>query len=94
MAKGVVLRSRFGDRVKVLLTETGISTEELAERSAIPAKRIQNMLNGSFIRITLRDMSIIAAALNTPLYNLLAPTDAPLPVVSFEVVEKRGSRDS
>jgi predicted transcriptional regulator len=77
VAKGVVLRSRSGDRVKVLLNETGISTEELAERSAIPAKRIQNMLNGSFIRITLRDMSIIAAP-STPLYNLLAPTDAPL----------------
>lgn len=89
--KGVVLRSRFGERVRTLLGQTGLSSEELAERSAIPAKRIESILSGSLIRITLRDMSIIAGVFGIPLYCFLVPADAPLPVVPFEVVEKRGS---
>lgn len=91
VSKGVLLRSRFGDRVKALLSQSGLSSEELAERSAIPAKRIESILSGSLIRLTLRDMSLIASVLGTPLYCLLVPADAPLSVVPFEVVEERGS---
>lgn len=91
VGKGVVLRSRFAERVKWLLGENGLTAEDLAERSAIPPTKLESILRGSLIGITIRDMSIIAAVLGTPLYYLLVPSETPLPVVPFEVVEKRGS---
>ncbi len=89
--KGVVLRSRFGVRVGALLGERGLTTGELATRAALPVGRVERILRGSFSRLTLREMSIIAGVLGAPLYSLLAPVDPAVEVVPFEIVEERGS---
>ena len=92
MRKGVVLRSRFGDRVRALLGEEGLTIAELAERAALPVGRVERILSGRFLRLTLSDMSTIAAVVGAPLFTLLAPVDATVDVVPLKVVEERGSR--
>ena len=72
MLKAVLLRQRFAERVKAALGETGLSSEDLAAQSALPVRRIENILNGSHVRITLADMCLIAFVLGTPLSKLLA----------------------
>lgn len=91
VAKSSVLRSRFADRVRALLGEAGLSSKELAARCKLPLKRIDSILEGRLIRITMRDMTVIAGVLGTPLYCLLVPVE-PVAVVPFEIVEERGSR--
>jgi transcriptional regulator with XRE-family HTH domain len=88
------VRSRFADRVQTLLGEMGLSKDELAERSALPSSRVDRILAGSLIRVTFRDMTVIAAALGTPVYALLLPTSPAVEVVSLEVVEERGPGDA
>lgn len=72
MRKALVLRQRFAKRVKAALGETGLSSDDLAAKSALSVRRIENILDGRHVRITLADMSIIACVLRTPLSNLLA----------------------
>lgn len=73
MAASVVLRSRLADRIKALLGEKGLSSAELAERSALPPSRIDRILDGRLARITLHDITVIAAVLGVPVYSLLLP---------------------
>ena len=88
------VRSRFADRVQTLLSEMGLSKDELAERSALPSSRVARILAGSLIPVTFRDMTVIAAVLGTPVYALLLPTGPAVEVVSLEVVEERGPGDA
>lgn len=89
--KSVVLRSRFGDRVRVLLGETGLPIGELAARAALPVERVEQILRGSFAGLTLNDMSIIAGVLGTSLFSLLVPVEPAVSVVPVEVIEECGS---
>ena len=88
MAESGVLRSRFAARVRALLGEAGLSGEELAARSELPAKRIEKILAGRLLRITLTDMAMIAGVLGTPLYDLLAPVETQASLAALEIVEK------
>ena len=36
---------------------------------------VEKILEGSYVRLTLKDMEKIASALNTPLYTLLDPSE-------------------
>ena len=92
--KSAVLRSRFGERAAALLAETELSIADLAARCAFPVRRVENILRGSYIRLTLWDMSVIAGVLGTPLFNLLVPIDPTVAVVPLEVVKERGPRDT
>ena len=89
MRNSSVLRSRFGHRVRASLVETGLSVGDLAERAELPAGRVRRILGGTLVRLTLRDMSIIAGVVGTPLFNLLAPAGAIVPAVAVEEVEQR-----
>lgn len=73
MANSVELRTRFGDRVQALLDKKGLSSVELAARSSLPISRIERILHGRLKSITLRDITIIAAVLETPADALLVP---------------------
>lgn len=88
------LRSRFADRVQALLSEMGLSKDELAERSALPSTRVDRILAGSLVPVTFRDIIVIAAVLGTPVHALLLPTSSAVEVVSLEVVEERGPGDA
>lgn len=94
MAVGIELRSRFADRVNTLLNVKGLSKENLAERSALPASRVDRILTGSLVPITFRDMTVIAAVLGVPVHALLLPASPAVEVVSLEVVEERGPGDA
>jgi predicted transcriptional regulator len=61
VAKGAVLRSRFGARVTTLLVEIKMTSEELSTRSALSTGRIEKILTGRLVRITLRNMTTIAS---------------------------------
>lgn len=91
--KSVELRSRFGCRVRALLTEKGFSTADLAEGSALPIGRVERILNGALNRITLSDMAAIASVLQIPLSDLLAPAGHTVPLVALEIVEEGGAGD-
>lgn len=73
VAKGVMLRSLFGLRVKEALPEAGLTPDALAVLCELPAKRIESILAGSYVRLRMRDMENIARAINIPLYVLLSP---------------------
>jgi transcriptional regulator with XRE-family HTH domain len=88
VVNSVVLRGRFGERVKTIIDAAGLSTIDLADRSELPVERIENILTGRFFDITLRDMTIIAHVLGSPLYNLLAPLDM-MCIEALEIVEER-----
>ena len=94
MRKRVVLRSRCGPRVRELLGQHGLSVGDLAQRTSLPADRISDLLRGDLVDLTLRDMTIIADVLRTPLFGLLAPSDATVAVVPLKIVEERGSGDT
>jgi ribosome-binding protein aMBF1 (putative translation factor) len=94
MRDSAEVRSRFADRVQALLGEMGLSKDELAERSALPASRVDRILAGSLVPVTFRDMTVIAAVLGTPVHALLLPTNAAVEVVSLEVVEERRPGDA
>ena len=87
------LRSRFADRVRALLGELGLSTEELVERSALPSRRVDRILAGSLVSVTFRDMTVIADVLGKPVYALLLPAGPAIEVVSLEVVEEGRAGD-
>jgi transcriptional regulator with XRE-family HTH domain len=90
----VEVRSRFGARVRALLEEKGIASEELAKWCSLSPSRLYRILHGRLIPITFRDMTIIAAVLGTPLSALLVSADPSVEVVPLEVIEKRGSSDA
>ena len=94
MPVGLALRSRFAERVKALLGHKDLSNKELAERSALPAGRVDRILDGRLVGITFRDITVIATVLETPVYSLLVATDATVEVVPLEIVEERGSGDT
>lgn len=76
MNKCAVLRFRFGGRARILLERSARSTNDLATLSKLPAARVAKILDGSYARITIKEMDLIARALETPLYRLLAPMEA------------------
>ncbi len=84
----VELRSRLASRIKALLGSKGLSSEELAESSAISPSRIKRLLDGRSIRITANELTLIAAVLGTPVYSLFIPTASAIDVVSLEIVEE------
>ncbi|MGY2737050.1 DNA-binding Xre family transcriptional regulator [Sphingomonas sp. UYP23] len=88
------LRSRFADRVNALLGDKGLSNKELAERSALPADRVDRILDGRLVGITFRDITVIAAVLETPVYSLLVAANPTVEVVPLEIVEERASGDA
>ena len=92
MRSSSALRSRFGYRVEASLAETGLTVDDLALRSGLPAARVERILGGTLVRLTLRDMTAIAGVVGTPLFKLLAPVGALVPAVSVEEVEQRGAR--
>lgn len=75
VVKGAVLRSRFGNRVRTLLGRSRRSADDLAELTTLPAGRIAKILDGNYVRLTIRDMELIASALGAPLHILLAPAE-------------------
>ncbi|MBU4557026.1 MAG: helix-turn-helix transcriptional regulator [Actinobacteria bacterium] len=75
MAKSVVLRSRFGSRAKTLLERRELAAIDLAERSQISVQRVEKILDGSCVGVTLNDMHAIAEVLQMPLYVFLAPLE-------------------
>lgn len=88
MAVSGELRSRIADRIKALLGAKGLSSEELATRTALKPKRINHILSGRFIRLTANELTLIADVLGTPVYCLLVPVEPTVEVVSLEVVEQ------
>lgn len=87
MKDGATLRRRFGERARNALAELGLTTTDLAMRSDLPARRVEHILNGQWVRITLRDMALIASVLGTPLFNLVGPADSALVAEAFEIAE-------
>lgn len=75
VTEGTALRFVFACRVQGLFTHTGLTSEDLSNMSNLPHSRIEKILEGSFVRLTLLDMDVIARALGMPLYNLLAPAE-------------------
>lgn len=75
VSKELNLRSHFGNRVGEKLREVGLSPADLANLSKLPTKRLERIIEGSYKRLTMRDMDIIAQTLGTPLHELLAPPD-------------------
>lgn len=55
------------------LARRGLSNAELAKLSALPPSRIDRILDGRLARITLHDITVIAAVLGVPVYSLLLP---------------------
>ena len=72
--ESAILRFRFGRRVRALLKKTGLMPADLAARCKLPEKRVIRILNGTYVRLTIGDMDVIAKVLETPLYTLLAPS--------------------
>lgn len=87
MDDGVTMRLTFGERTRSALTELGISPLDLATRSRLPKSRIQHILRGQLVRITLRDMALIASVLGTPLFSLIGPVESAVIAEAFEIAE-------
>lgn len=83
----VALRQRFGERAHRMLIELGLTPNDLATRSELPAKRVEHILQGRWLRITLRDMALIASVLGTPLFNLMGPVETTVIAEAFEIAE-------
>ncbi|WP_457355342.1 helix-turn-helix domain-containing protein [Sphingomonas sp. UYP23] len=77
-----------------MLGDKGLSNKELAERSALPADRVDRILDGRLVGITFRDITVIAAVLETPVYSLLVAANPTVEVVPLEIVEERASGDA
>ena len=93
MTETAVLRTRFGERARNLLDAKGMSHAELAQRSRLPVERIEDILSGRLIPITMRDMTVISDGLGTPLICLLAPPGA-LGLMAHQIVEKGCAGDA
>ena len=89
MSKAAAMRSRFGGRVEALLSESGLSSADLAARVGLSASRVEAILRGRSVQLRLREMTLIAAAIGTPLEVLLVPAEPPVLIVPFEEVEER-----
>lgn len=92
MGKSAILRSRFGDRATMLLNERGLTAGDLAARTTLPVARIESILRGSLVPITLDDMTVIADVLGTSLFGLLAPAEPAVSGVTLQIVKERGPR--
>ena len=90
----VVLRARFGARVKAALKDKGISAGDLAARAKLSVRRVDSILRGTLARLTLKDMDLIAGALGTPLFTLLAPDDVAIAATALKKVEESGASDA
>ncbi len=64
-------RLRFARQVHNQLLTKGKSTHDLAAATNISLQRLSQILRGQAVRITLFEMIAIAAALDTPLADLL-----------------------
>lgn len=69
MAKGI--RIRFSHRLRKLRTEAEITQEELARKSGISVKYIQNLESSDPKNPTLETLEKIAKALDVTIANLL-----------------------
>lgn len=76
MTKCLVLRARFGSRIKSRLAGTGLTVDDLAALSRVPVDRLSKIINGIYGRLTIRDMDAIASAFHISLYSLLAPNES------------------
>ena len=74
----VELRSRYGAQVKRHIDVRNIPVADLAALAALPKKRVKKIIAGQLVRLTLRDMSIIAGVLEVPLSDLLLPLEPPV----------------
>lgn len=75
LAKGVILRRRFGLRVNEAMIRAGLTPDALATFSGLTRRRVQKILEGTYGRLTMRDMVIIARAVDIPLHVLLSPAE-------------------
>ncbi len=73
MDKSSVLRVRFGIRVKDLLILKGLTTNDLAATITVSLETLEEILNGSYTHVTIKELEMVACALQTPLYHLLEP---------------------
>lgn len=73
MNESGVLRSRFGRRVNARLADGGMSAAELARSIDLPIARVDDILAGTYAPIRLREMELIARAIDTSVYDLLSP---------------------
>ncbi|PZU06503.1 MAG: hypothetical protein DI605_18815 [Sphingomonas sp.] len=94
MTTSVELRSRFGRRVCIILEHANLKSTDLAARTGMPVARIERILSGRLARLTLRDMTLIAASLGMTTDLLLAPGDPTIPVVPLEIIEESGPGDA
>lgn len=83
MGKSAILRSRFGDRATMLASKQGLTSGHLAARTSLPVARIESILRGTLVPITLDDMTVIADVLGTTLFRLLAPAGSAVSVVAL-----------
>lgn len=88
MAQSLVLRTLFGARVGALLIDLELESEALARLVDLPVTRIDKILTGRLVRITLDDMSRIACAFGVPLHDLLCPTPPAASIVAGQEIEE------
>ena len=87
MTDEATLRQRFGERARNALARLELTTLDLATRCALPASRVEHILDGRLTRVTLRDMALIASVLGTPLFSLMGPGDTAFTIEAFEIAE-------
>lgn len=75
MNKAAAIRIRFGERVGNLLVRSGMTPTDLAVASNLSIDRIEKILVGGYVRITVAEMEIIANIVEASLHDLLAPGD-------------------
>ncbi|WP_156367398.1 helix-turn-helix domain-containing protein [Novosphingobium sp. KN65.2] len=89
MSEAVVLRQRFGKRVKAALTRLNLTPADLASRCELACQDVEGILNGRRKSLTLAEMALIASCLGAPLYTFLEPGNLPPPPEAVEIVEQR-----
>lgn len=87
MSDSGALRLRLGKRVEALAKRSGLSICDVAERSKISHRRVAQILNANSGCVTLGEMSALAAVVDTPLADLLAPCGS-VGIVPLEEVEQ------
>ncbi len=80
--------------MKAALHEKGMSAGGLAEQAQLSPGRVETILRGKLVRLTLMDMSLIADALGRPLVKLLAPDDLSIATAALKKIEESGASDA
>lgn len=71
------LGNRFGQRVREVRIEAGLTQKELAERVGVPAQYVSMVETGSSANPTLRLIVLLADALDVPTSDLLVDVERP-----------------